>query len=46
MELFYMAQLWNRLFEVAHEWIKLLDIAKFDAADGLYLNVSKICKWF
>jgi len=36
MELFCMPQLWIRLFEVAHDWMKLLHTAKFDLADGLY----------
>jgi len=48
MELLYMPQLWIWLFEVAHDWTKLLHkhIAKFDLADGLYPNVSNLCKWF
>ena len=49
MELFYPAQLWTRLFEVAHSWMKLLQICKlpkFDLIDGLHRIVSYLSKCF
>ena len=46
MELFCIAQLLTWLFEVTHNWMKLLQIAKFDLADRLYPNVYNVCKCF
>jgi len=49
MELFYAAQLWTRLFEVAHNGMKLLQICKlpkFDLTAGLHRNVFYFSKCF
>jgi len=46
MELFDMTLLWSWLFEIAHNWMKLLQIAKFDLAVESYPNVSNLCKCF